>query len=195
MISVVFRRLAVCLAAAAVALPLLASADSALEVRVLDQTAAPIEITRCWAQLKDSNVGNIDYYLQGAVAFRNVSDKTARAIEFAFGQYDVFGAPLGISTGTLEGTYSPGVDINPRSNSITGQPLAQWSWLNLHGTTRIVQCAVSRVLFADGTQWNRLTATPAPPSTPTPPAVPAVVVTLAPGESPPPVPPTPTHRP
>lgn len=139
-----------------------ASAAETLYTRIASQPTSPVQIIDCNSALLDTRVGNIDYYLAAAVAFKNISPKTATAIEFGFGEFDVFSSFLGGTAGQMTGTYSPNVEIDPRKNPITNLPWPMWQWINLYDTVNTVRCSVDKVLFDDGTIWNASATTPSP---------------------------------
>ncbi len=131
-----------------------ASAAESLAVTILAQPTSPIQIVDCNARLLDTRVGNVDYYLAAAVAFKNTSTKTATAVEFGFSEFDVFGTFLGGTAGQVTGTYSTGAELDPRKNPFTNLPWPMWSWVNLYDSVNTVRCSVLKVLFDDGSQWS-----------------------------------------
>jgi hypothetical protein len=129
-----------------------ARANRGLDSSWLDNPAQPIS-GKCAAFLHDSDVGNVNYYLWIWVQFQNQTQETVTAAEFQITISDTFGSVLGSVTGEDDGTFSPGVLINPHSNMIgTMQP--QFSFLNIWPTASSVQCSIRRVKYIDGTVWS-----------------------------------------
>lgn len=130
-----------------------AMADELLATKIASN-ASPVVLNQCYAGLRDTNVGNVNYYLAAAVSLTNYSEKIATAVQFQFQEVDVFGSPLNTVTGNDEGTFSQNIKIEPRTAALTGQVQPQWEWVNLAPAVHTVACSVTRVLFADGSQWS-----------------------------------------
>ena len=119
---------------------------------VLPQPEAPIQITYCQAWITDTDVGNVDYYINSAMTFRDQGDKTATAVRFRLDLYNSFNEHLTSLYGTKEGTFSPDVLIQPRSGIIGTAP--DFSWINIWDSSTQVLCSVDTVAFSDGTVWR-----------------------------------------
>lgn len=86
------------------------------------------------------------------------------AVESRFYFEDYFGDVLGWVLGQRDGTFSPNVLIDLR-HGLTDQ----WQTNGyVPGLTKVIECAVSRVRFGDGTVWKETNIFPTPTPAPIP---------------------------
>jgi hypothetical protein len=139
-----------------------AMADFNFHVKVQSQPNAPLQINTCYAS---EHLWYSHYYLNNlAVTFTNMSPKTMDAVEFRFYYEDYFGDVLGWVLGQRDGTFSPNVLIDLR-HGLTDQ----WQTNGyVPGLTKVIECAVSRVRFGDGTVWKEAQIFPTPTPAPIP---------------------------
>jgi len=122
---------------------------------VLPQPEAPVQITLCAAGVQDSDVGNVDYYIVTEVTFQDTTAyQTATAVRFRFDLYNSFNEHLTALYGIKEGTFSPGVLIQPKSGGIMNVTLPDFSFINIWDTATQIICSVDTVAFSDGTIWR-----------------------------------------
>ena len=133
-------------------LPLSAARNFA-NYAILAQADSPVFITLCRAWISDTTYGNINYYINAAMSFRNQFLDNIVAIRFRYDLYSTFDEHLGSLYGSKEGTYSPRALIEPRGN-IMGLTLPDFSWINIHDNATQIQCSVATVKFANGLVWQ-----------------------------------------
>jgi hypothetical protein len=138
-----------------------ALADFNFHVKLQSQAKAPLQINTCYAS---EHLWSGHYYLDSAVAFTNSSPKTMDVVEFRFYFEDYFGDVLGWQVGQRDGTFSPNALINLR-HGLTDQ----WQMSGyVPSLTKVIECAVSRVRFDDGTVWQEGNVYPTPTPAPIP---------------------------
>jgi hypothetical protein len=138
-----------------------ALADFNFHVKLQSQPQAPLQINTCYAS---EHLWSGHFYLDSAVTFTNISPKTMDAVEFRFYFEDYFGDVLGWEVGQRDGTFSPNALINLR-HGLTDQ----WQTSSyVPSLTKVVECAVSRVRFDDGTVWQEGNVYPTPTPAPIP---------------------------
>lgn len=146
-----------------------AHSAQALAVSVMPQNNSPIQISECFGGLTDTDVGNINYYVEQSVIFMNTSNRPVVAVRFKFDFYDAFSEHLGERYGTDTGTFSPGALIDHAHNHIGGV-MGYWSSINIWPSITAIRCSVDTVRFDDGSIWDAATARPL--ATPTPHPIP-----------------------
>lgn len=121
------------------------------------QPASPVQVIGCNAGLQyvDSGYGTDFYRLNMHAQFKNKSSKVAVAVLIRFQLEDAFGDVLDRRFGQTSGKFSPGIEIDGN----------KWSDTDIWAGLETVRCAVSRVLFADGSTWHDSGA-PSPTQTP-----------------------------
>lgn len=136
------------------------------------QASSPVSIEGCYVWRWDNGYDK-NYWIGGSVKFINDSGQTAKAVQFKYTLRDVFGATIGEIVDQREGTYSSGVSIEP-GKQITGEPLTYWTQVSIWPTFHDAVCSVTKVLFADGTEWTASgqTSPERPPMAPRSPVVP-----------------------
>lgn len=129
---------------------------SGIATFIKSQPKSPVEVVGCNAGLQyiNSGWGTSFYRLNMFAQFKNLSTKTAVAVLIHFQLADAFGDVIDNLFGESSGQFSPDVEID-------GQ---KWSDTDTWPALGVVRCSVSRVLFADGTNWTDSAApTPASP--------------------------------
>jgi hypothetical protein len=103
-------------------------------------------------------------YVTVGIWFKNTDPRTAVAVKFNFTMHDAFGKQLSTETGTIYGTFSTGVAIEPFIRRGDGTYQEQpdhpdspaWQFYNLYGHDVVsVNVAVASVRFSDGTIWSK----------------------------------------
>lgn len=130
-----------------------ARANQPLRMAVAPQPNSPIQINDCFGGLSDTDVGNVDYYVNEAVMFTNGSETTVNAIRFRFDFYTVFGEHLAERYGTDTGTFSPGVLIDHAHNHL-GVAVPLWQSINIWPSIAAIVCSVDTVAFSGGQLWH-----------------------------------------
>lgn len=136
-----------------------AAALAGVAVSVEEQPSAPVHVTKCSASIRSVNNGWGTHYLvlDTGVSFRNDSPKTAVAVLVRFHLTSVFGDAMGDLYGQSSGQFSAGVVIDGNTWTSTD------TWPGLG----VVDCSISRVVFADGLTWKDPSGA-GTPATPTP---------------------------
>jgi hypothetical protein len=174
-------RSSTCMALAlVVSFPTTAWAAQKVSTAMLPQPNSPIALTACFAYLNDTDVGNINYYLDVATSFVNRSSKTAAAVRVRFDVLDAFYAPLRQLRLTYNSaSYSPGeghmVNVDPtvkQDTIVPGLPdppgfsayvdhynsiphyAEDGNFINTTDTAAGIICSIDTVEFADGTVWQ-----------------------------------------
>jgi hypothetical protein len=135
-------------------------AVSTLATNILSQPDSPVTISKCNYAYSLPEAGNYD--MDVAVWFENASLKSATAIRFGFVTYSAFDEVLATSHGTINGSFAPGIAIEPGYNpdALTEagpQPgNAAWRFSSPNQTDAVrLSCFVDAVKFADGSIWMR----------------------------------------
>lgn len=135
-------------------------AVTSLATDVLSQPDSPIAITQCRYAYTLPQSGNYD--MDVAVWFKNAVLKEAVAIRFGFVTYSAFDEALSTSHGTINGSFAPGVLIEPGYNPVTfteagPQPgNAAWRFFSPNQTDAVrLSCFVDAIKFSDGSIWMR----------------------------------------
>lgn len=130
-----------------------ANANQPLRMGVRSQPESPVQINECFGGLSDTDVGNVDYYVNEAVIFTNKSETTVNAIRFRFDFYNVFGEHLDERYGTDTGTFSPNVLIDHAHNHL-GVAVPEWQSINIWPSIAAIVCSVDTIAFSDGQLWH-----------------------------------------
>src|SRR5579862_3488023 len=134
-------------------MPITAPADQRLAT-VANGPSVPVRIDACAAQLADTSVGNVNYWIDEEVKFTNAGGQPITALRFQFDLLYAFGSRLRTMYGDVQGEFSPGVLIEPHYDMVAERFTSNvWSAINIDPNVSEVACSVSRVRFQDGTVW------------------------------------------
>lgn len=113
-------------------------------VRIASYAKAPVHIVYCSGRPSD-----VQWSL--GADFVNASPKTATVVEIEFRVLDAFGSVLKDDKIQSDGTYPTGERVRQSGNA------GGWTVgaLRMPGTANVkmIECAISRVLFSDGSSW------------------------------------------
>jgi hypothetical protein len=115
----------------------------------IEDAGSPIHITLCLAG-RNNDIGNGGYN----VNFVNTAPKAATAIEFVFRMRDAFDKVLGYQPAMRQGTFAPNVQQGHDLYLSTAGAGGAWDAPLIEDGTAEVDCAVGRVRFVDGSEWE-----------------------------------------
>lgn len=127
---------------------------------IFPQADSPVQIKSCSVVANDIS-NSVPAYaytqVQSAVAFENTKETSATIARIGFEVEDSFNHAYGTFFGTANGTFSPGVLIEPHRGGILNvlQPDATAWTMNVNGPDiGVVVCYVNAVRFSDGSTWT-----------------------------------------
>ena len=140
-----------------------ARASDVIRVLVRRQPDAPLRLDDCKAYINDTDVGNVDYYLDIAADYTNVDPKNRMidAVRLRFDLFDDFYDSLRTVYGDDSDPISGGQSSRPMGHDTPFESFAHttayvpdWEFINTTDTARNLICSVDTVRFDDGTIWQ-----------------------------------------
>lgn len=167
-VEMVYRNMKRALVVFMTLLPLLcAQASATLPTAVHTIATSPIRIDRCISGLRDTSVGNTNYYLDFGAMFTNTSSSVVTAVRLRFDVFNSFNEHLRTVYGTDdELSMNPNdtkddIVHNTRMEQMTtaqGESFATflptWEFVNINDTAAKFVCSVDTVLFQNQNQWH-----------------------------------------
>lgn len=137
--------------------------NTPLRTVIVPQADAPVRITNCAAMANDfvSTSSSPPQYLYTQVhtefSFENTSQTPISAVRFGIEVDDSFNKAYGTFSGTAQGTFAPGVLIEPHRSGLLNvlqDDATAWN-ANVNGQdVAAVACYVQNVRYADGRIWT-----------------------------------------